>query len=327
MIVRHHSGEYAVDFVTREQLNEAIDGKPILTDRDVAAALGLEVEHFAIEPGEGSKNLDSYAKCIDWLVRRRTKRTDQIVAIGGGVVGDLVGFVAATYMRGIRYIQVPSTLLAMVDSSVGGKVGIDHGEGKNLIGAFHPPTRVLVCGELLTTLPDRQVRNGFAEVLKYGFIYEPAILEQDQPTANTIRRCIEIKAHIVEVDEFETKDLRAILNFGHTVGHAIEAITGYKELLHGEAISIGMAVEARLGERLGITAKGTYAAVRDRLVRAGLPVTHPSLMHADRLTERMKLDKKRAGDGLSFSFLTRIGQCKLVHNIDAAEVIRACEEP
>ena len=327
MIIKHAHGQYPVEFITLSELRNLVGTKKVITDANVAPALEIEARQLLqLTPGEETKNLGSYAACIDWLVDTQTRRSDQIYAIGGGVIGDLVGFVAATYMRGIPYVQVPTTLLAMVDSSVGGKVAVDHRKGKNLIGAFHAPSRVVISLDSLETLPKRQITNGIAEVLKYGFIEDASLLETAKPDEATVRRCIEIKAEIVESDEFETTGRRAVLNFGHTVGHAIEAITEYKELLHGEAIAIGMCVEARLGELLGISPKGTLDVVQQILQRHDLPIFHRSIREPELLIDRMKLDKKRVNDQLAFSLLTKIGGCKLFTEIHSIDVIRACEQ-
>ncbi|MEQ1934441.1 MAG: 3-dehydroquinate synthase family protein, partial [Fimbriimonadaceae bacterium] len=204
-----------------------LDVAAIITDQNVKEALGHRfpsVPCLAIPPGESSKSLKSFEKVHSWLIKNGIQRGNTIGVIGGGVVGDLGGFVAATYMRGITYIQVPTSLLAMVDSSVGGKVGVDLPEGKNLVGAFHPPIEVRVCLSALDTLPIRHFTNGMAEVLKYGFISDPAILDvdPDDELSSLVRQCIQIKADIVAADEFETNGIRATLNFGHTIGHALE---------------------------------------------------------------------------------------------------------
>ena len=325
MKIRHHAGEYDVSFVSHEQLHQRLRDQIVLTDTNVAESLGLTGDSlFAFEAGETQKHLGTYVQCVEWLIERRVPRSATIYAVGGGVVGDLVGFVASTYMRGINFVQVPTTLLSMVDSSVGGKVGIDHGQGKNILGAFKPPSEVLVCVDLLRTLPPRQVSSGLAEVLKYGFIFDPSILQTYAVDEPTIRRCIEIKAHVVENDEFETNGLRAILNFGHTVGHALESATNYSELLHGEAIAIGMCVEAKLSEMIGLADSGVYDVVRETFATAGLPVTHPLLQQPDLLIDRMKLDKKRTGAGLAFSLLSEIGKCKLIQDVPAEVVKQSC---
>lgn len=284
----------------------------------------------AVEPGEGSKTLEVYSAALEWLAMKGATRQATIVALGGGVVGDLAGFVAATYMRGVRLIQVPTTLLAMVDSSVGGKVGLDLPQGKNLVGAFYPPQRVCVPLDTLDTLPDRELTNGAAEVVKYGFILDATLLDaiggrQVRPghprLEEIVRRCIALKAQVVEQDEHETSGLRAILNYGHTIGHAIEAVLGYQHLLHGEAVSIGMAFEAALGERLGITPTGAARTVSDALARQGLPVSLPPGLDRGALLAAMRRDKKATHQGLAFALLTGVGACKLVTEVGESEVL------
>jgi 3-dehydroquinate synthase len=247
-----------------------------------------------------------------------------VIAFGGGVIGDLAGFAAASYMRGVPLIQVPTTLLSQVDSSVGGKVGIDLPEGKNLAGAFYPPAVVHICREVLDTLSERQMRNGMAEVWKYGFIMDPKLLPQLPPKADAlqevIRRCTELKAQIVEDDEYETRGSRAILNFGHTVGHAIEQVTGYGPVLHGEAISIGMVIESHLGERLGITKAGTTEQISTHLSDYGLPTKMAPALDIDQLVHAMRRDKKAEAGSLAFSLLTKIGECKLIKGVPEGEV-------
>jgi 3-dehydroquinate synthetase len=233
--------------------------------------------------------------------------------------------VAASFMRGVSYVQVPTTLLAQVDSSVGGKVAIDLPEGKNLAGAFYPPAQVLVGGHFLRTLPDRQLRNGLAEVLKYGFIADPQILASTaqgllENLDAVVDNCIQIKARIVEEDEFETNGIRAALNFGHTIGHALEAELHYEGLLHGEAVAIGMMVEARLGEMIGFTRSGIAQSVAEHLLKAELPTTHPALKKVDSLLDSMRRDKKARNGKLTFSLIPEIGSCKLVTGVREEDV-------
>jgi 3-dehydroquinate synthase len=273
--------------------------------------------------------MEWYAHCLGWLADHRATRGCTVVALGGGVIGDLAGFVAATYMRGVKLLGIPTTLLAQVDSSVGGKVGLDLPQGKNLVGAFHPAAEVRIAVDVLATLPERQWRNGMAEVWKYGFIGNASLVDTlfrapSIPPADEWRPLVEVcvaqKAHVVEHDEFETTGLRATLNYGHTIGHAIEKLLGYEELLHGEAIAIGMVLEAVLGERLGVTAPGTSALVRRAMDHAGLPIWHPILNDCNRLVDAMRLDKKASADGLAFSLLTEVGHCKLVRGVGTDEV-------
>ena len=245
---------------------------PIYGERALASlrTAGFTAELFAIPPGEASKNLAVVSRVYDWLLEQHAERTATIVALGGGVVGDLAGFVAATYLRGVPFVQVPTSLLAMVDASIGGKVAVDHPRGKNLIGAFYPPRVVVQDTSLLATLPPRSLREGFAEVIKHGFIMDPPmldILERDadrllavEPDIITemVARNAALKAGVVSEDEHEG-GRRTILNYGHTVGHAIEAVAGYADILHGEAISAGMMAAAAIGERIGVTPSAVTA--------------------------------------------------------------------
>jgi 3-dehydroquinate synthase len=334
--VRHHRGSYPIQIFSREGLLQNLPPNSyILTDAHVDAALRPEGKKLVLAPGERTKGLDAYARCLSWLASERASRKATIVALGGGVIGDLGGFVAATYMRGVRFLQIPTTLLAQVDSSVGGKVGIDLPEGKNLAGAFLPPSEVRLSVEVLDSLPARQFANGMAEVWKYGLIMDADFfarlsadpLHPGHPLlGHAVERCVRLKADVVEQDEFETTGLRAILNFGHTIGHALETVTGYEALLHGEAIAIGMILEARLGERLGLTAEGTEEAVRQAMERSNLPVEHPATADVDAMVEAMRRDKKATEGSLAFSLLTRIGECKLIEGVDEGAVRAVLQE-
>ncbi len=333
MTITHAAGAYDVVATSFDQIASLIPSDSrIVTDTTVRQLLPHELSSkvlFAVPPGEASKSLEVFGVLLRWLAGSNASRKTSLVAIGGGVVGDLAGFVAASYMRGIPFVQVPTTLLAMVDSSVGGKVGIDLPEGKNLAGAFKPPDAVWVPTDLLKSLPKRQFRNGMAEVLKYGFIMDTALADRLRTIAlgpdsgelqDVVLRCIGLKAEVVEEDEFETKGRRAILNFGHTIGHAIEHAYGYGEMLHGEAISLGMILEARLGERLGITKPGTASQVAQDLEAYGLPVQLDPALDPLTLIKTMYRDKKAVSGALAFSLLTEMGRCKLVHDVPAQEV-------
>lgn len=334
--VRHHRGSYPVRTLSRDDLLRDLPANCyILTDAHVDAALRPEGKKLVLEPGERTKGLPAYSQCLSWLASERASRKATVVALGGGVIGDLGGFVAATYMRGVRFLQIPTTLLAQVDSSVGGKVGIDLPEGKNLAGAFLPPSEVRLSVEVLESLPARQFANGMAEVWKYGLIMDAdffAALDQDPLSAGhpnlaaAVNRCVRLKADVVEQDEFETTGLRAILNFGHTIGHALETVTGYEALLHGEAIAVGMVLEARLGERLGLTPPGTEATVRAAMRKSDLPTDHRATGDVDAMVEAMRRDKKASEGSLAFSLLTKIGECKLVEGVDEAAVRAVLEE-
>ena len=283
-------------------------------------AAGFKPIFISQSAGEQAKTLKNVQFCYNQLAKHRLERGSFVVALGGGVVGDLAGFVAATYLRGIDFVQVPTTLLAQVDSSVGGKVGVNLTAGKNLVGAFHQPKLVLCDLDVLHTLPSREFRAGIAEVIKYGIIYDaklfarlerdlPKILAHDPITLTSIiARCCQIKAEVVGKDERET-GLRAILNFGHTIGHGLEAISSYGKYLHGEAISIGQVGAAKISEQnTGLPAKDS-ARMTSLFEQAGLP-THIKLtaLQSKQLFNAMRLDKKVSGGKVKFVLAKRIGQ-------------------
>jgi 3-dehydroquinate synthase len=303
----------------------------VISDRNVApkfakaVQLGLKKAGFdpvliTVPAGETAKSLQVVEQCYDALAKHRLERKSFIIALGGGVVGDLAGFVAATYLRGIAFVQVPTTLLAQVDSSVGGKVGVNLRAGKNLVGAFHQPRLVLCDLDAMRTLPPREFRAGLAEIIKYGIIYDatlfarlerdlPKLLKRDPKTlADVIARCCEIKADVVGQDETET-GLRAILNFGHTIGHAIENISGYGKYLHGEAISIGQIAAARISAAvLGLPA-ADVDRVKTLLQRAGLPARiRLATAQRKKLFAAMRLDKKVSAGEIKFVLAKKIGR-------------------
>lgn len=330
LVVSSAMGTYPVRSVDREELlNDLPPSAYVLTDENLDAILAPVGPKRVCPPGEATKNLSEFGEALSWLAKAGASRRSTLVALGGGVIGDLAGFAASAYMRGIDYIQIPTTLLAMVDSSVGGKVGIDLPEGKNLAGAFLAPREVRLCIDLIETLPERQFINGMAEVLKYGFILDASLLAQltaNRLTAKStelrevVLRCIQLKADVVAADEKETLGIRAALNFGHTIGHGLETVTGYHSLLHGEAISIGMVLEAKLGEELGITPLGTTEIVVDSMQKYGLPITHPALSDFEGILSAMYRDKKASGGRLAFSLLTDVGECKLFRDIEESAV-------
>lgn len=339
MTVTHSKGAYEIHFATLSEFkNHLPSDAPIITDTNVGNLFPDLLKGrpaYQLPPGEEQKTLARFSEAIEWLASQRVSRSATIIALGGGVIGDLVGYVAASYMRGIKFIQVPTTLLAQVDSSVGGKVGVDLPQGKNLVGAFHPPSSVVVCTEALATLDERQFTNGMAEVWKYGFIQDPELVEElrelnlnsSHPQLEAIvRRCIRHKRDVVEADEMETNGLRATLNFGHTVGHAIEQATGYTEYLHGEAISIGMVAEAKLSENIGLAQKGTTEVVETSLASQGLPTRLKEIIPPATLIQAMKLDKKAKAGKLAFSLLSRIGECKLVDDVPERDAELALAE-
>ena len=301
----------------------------IITDQNVAAlgetylgaieAIGLRTALASVAPGEASKSLDQAARLYGDLVAMKADRHTVVVAVGGGVVGDLAGFVAATYARGLSLLMIPTTLLAMVDSSVGGKVGVNLATAKNLIGAFHQPVGVWIDLAHLASLPDRERRCGLAEVVKYGMILDPEFFESleraapslalGNPTATreVVARSCELKASVVSVDEVEQTGVRAVLNFGHTIGHAIEAVAGYGGgYRHGEAVAIGMVAETRLAERLGRVGPEVATRLTTLLAQLGLPVAAPGL-RVEALLEAMTLDKKNEGGQIRFVLPDRVG--------------------
>ena len=301
----------------------------VITDSHVATLYGkklvarchdatLHAELFEFPAGEANKTRETWASLSDRLLQRQFGRDCGVIALGGGVVGDVAGFVAATYLRGVPYVQVPTTLLAMIDSSIGGKTGVDVPAGKNLLGAFHQPRLVVADLGLLGTLPAPQLAAGVAEAVKHAAIADAdyfAFLEREHDAVTTgqpdaleqlVRRSVEIKAGVVAADERET-GRRAILNFGHTVAHAVEATVKFA-VLHGAAVAIGMAYEARLAEVLGIAAAGTAARIRKLLERYGLPVELPKSATADALLATMQLDKKARAGTVRFALPEAVGR-------------------
>jgi len=301
------------------------------------ATAGFSPALIIVQPGEGAKDLKMVQACYDQLAVHRLERKSLIVALGGGVVGDLAGFVAATYLRGIAFVQVPTTLLAQVDSSVGGKVGVNLKAGKNLVGAFYQPRLVACDLDTLKTLPDREFRAGLAEVIKYGILYDAGLfahLERDLPgllkrepktLATVIARCCEIKAEVVGQDETEG-GLRAILNFGHTIGHAIENISGYGKFLHGEAIAIGQVAAANLSHEILGFAKGDVERIQSLFLRAGLPVKiQLNSAKRQKLLKAMRLDKKVSGGEIKFVLAKRIGRVVWGQHVSEAQIHQALD--
>jgi 3-dehydroquinate synthase len=297
----------------------------------LAAALdaaGVQVATIVVPDGESHKDWATLNAVFDALLAQRCDRQTAIVALGGGVIGDLAGFAAATYQRGVPFVQVPTTLLAQVDSSVGGKTAINHPRGKNMIGAFHQPLAVVADMDTLATLPERELRAGLAEVIKHGAIADAAFFDwleaniealvaRDRAAlAHAVRRSVEIKAAVVARDEREAGE-RALLNFGHTFGHAIEAGIGFGAWLHGEAVGAGMAMAADLSVRLGCLEPAAAARLRALLARAGLPVAGPAL-GAERYVELMAVDKKAAAGRLRFIVLDALGAARIADAVPEA---------
>ncbi|MBN2215922.1 MAG: 3-dehydroquinate synthase, partial [Pirellulales bacterium] len=291
----------------------------------------LSVDLVAIEPGEPSKSIDLAAGLWEGLLELGTDRRGVVAAVGGGVVGDLAGFVAATYARGIRFLQVPTSLLAQVDSSVGGKVGINLPEAKNMVGAFLQPVGVLIDTATLETLPRREYLAGLGEVVKYGVALDaalfdrleanvPRLLAQDHELlVEIVAWCCRLKADVVRRDEREESGLRAVLNYGHTFGHAFETLAGYGTILHGEAVALGMVAAGRLARRLGRVDDRFVERQHHLLAQLGLP-TEPPAMDRGKMIETMTHDKKAAHGRARFVLPTRLGQVELVDDVSEAEV-------
>jgi 3-dehydroquinate synthase len=354
LIVELETRRYPIGFASEENtlspfLLEVLPGGPrsalVVRDmnvRSIASEVRAELTAAGHRPidvevpaGEASKSVEEAIRLWDELVAASADRRTAVVAVGGGVVGDLAGFVAATYARGVPLLMVPTTLLAMVDSSVGGKVGINRPKVKNIVGAFHQPCGVWIDAAYLRGLPDREFRSGLAEVVKYGVILDAqflawleanaeGVLSRDREhLGRVIRRCCELKAGVVAADEREETGLRAVLNFGHTIGHAIEAVAGYERgMLHGEAVSIGMVRECRLAERLGWIDAGFAARLERLLRRFGLPTAMPELP-ADALRAAMGRDKKNVGGSVRFVLPRAAGRMEATGDVPADLVAAA----
>ena len=305
---------------------------PLYLEQLKGALQGKQLHELILPDGEHTKSMSTLNQVLDALVAARLNRDAGIIALGGGVIGDMAGFAAACYQRGVDYYQIPTTLLSQVDSSVGGKTAVNHPGGKNLIGAFHQPRCVIADTQVLSTLPERELRAGFAEVIKYGLIRDPAFfawLEKNaqrvlscNPEALTvaIKRCCELKAEVVGIDECEN-GLRAILNFGHTFGHAIENALGYGEWLHGEAVSAGMVLAAEMSMRLGYLSAADYQRTLDLLQISGLPIKAPPI-GVNKARELMSMDKKVHAGQLRLVLLQGLGNA-LVTDKYPAEVFTA----
>ncbi len=299
------------------------------TQRDALHAMFGEQPMLVLEPGEETKSLTELGRVLDFLAEHRVDRGGALFAAGGGVIGDLAGFAAASYLRGIAFYQVPTTLLSMVDSSVGGKTGINLKAGKNLVGAFHQPKGVFIGTGLLTTLPPREFAAGMAEVIKTGLLGDAALFAQLEGKTLTVesaelgavvRRCCALKAGVVEADEHETakEGGRALLNLGHTFGHAIEQVTGYGHYLHGEAVAIGLAAAARLSQKLGYIDTALVARIDAVLVAHALPVVLRESLPLGPLMAAMARDKKVRAGALRFVVLKSAGVAATQGDIDPA---------
>jgi 3-dehydroquinate synthase len=309
---------------------------PHLARIDAAlAAARIEVRRFVVAPGESSKNLDAYGRLVEAMLATGIDRKCTVLALGGGVIGDLAGFCAATALRGLPFVQVPTTLLAQVDSSVGGKTGINSAHGKNLIGAFHQPLAVLIDVDVLDDLPERELKAGYAEVIKHGCLADadyfgwlethaaPMLAGDRALREQAIRRSVEIKAGIVAEDERETSGRRALLNFGHTFAHAYEALTGYGDrLLHGEAVALGMVKAARLSAAIGVAASSDAGRLEAHLESLDIATDPRRLLNhafpiAD-VVDAMTRDKKAEAGALRFVLWRAIGDAFLARDVDPA---------
>lgn len=300
---------------------------PLYAEKFTHLFTEFDTQLLTLPDGEQYKNLDTLNQIYDFLLENRYDRKTTLVALGGGVIGDITGFAAATYQRGVDFAQIPTTLLAQVDSSVGGKTGINHRLGKNMIGAFYQPKFVLIDPTTLNTLPDRELIAGMAEVIKYGLIYDvefahwlddhlDKLLQRDiDALTHAIHRSCEVKALVVEEDEKEA-GLRAILNLGHTFGHAIETALGYGVWLHGEAVGLGMLLAMQLSEKLGLIDSQSIAPMASLLRRTGLPTTLPTELDVEQLLSLMTTDKKAQGGKPRFVVLDRIGHAVIKDGIE-----------
>ncbi|NJC95810.1 MAG: 3-dehydroquinate synthase, partial [Anaerolineae bacterium] len=332
---RHHLSAMGEYDVVVGQVGQLPNADLIVTDENVARhhlegikqTIGRDVPSIVIHAGEEHKNLNTVSILWEAFLYYGLDRRSTVIALGGGVIGDLTGFAASTYMRGIDWIAVPTTLLSMVDASLGGKTGFDLPEGKNLIGSFHPPKLVLADPGLLLTLPERELRSGMAEVVKHGIIADPELFGMcsrgmDRVKADIegiINRAMAVKIRIIEEDPYE-RGVRAALNLGHTVGHAVELVSGF-ELRHGEAIAVGMIVEAKYAERIGIAEPGLTDEIRKSLSALGLPVEIPKDLPYEEIVRAMRVDKKKNAQVIRFALPVEIGRVELVEVSDLEDIV------
>ncbi len=337
--VRHGQGSYPVHvghglLGLADVVQRHLQGRILTVTDDRVAGLYLErltaqlsdqPEHqsLVLPNGEEHKTVASWQRIVDALVNLGAQRDATVLALGGGVIGDMAGFAAACYMRGIRVIQVPTTLLAQVDAAVGGKTGVNHSQGKNLIGAFHAPAAVIADTDTLSSLDRRDYCAGLAEVVKYGAIRDPEFFDwledhaealnarEPEPLLEAVYQSVRNKAEVVAADERESGQ-RALLNFGHTFGHALETATAYRAYRHGEAVAIGMALASRLSELLGLSATGTAERMTRLLQRLDLPTSLPEPLDRDRLVDLMRLDKKNRDEQIRLILLDGIGQARIL---------------
>lgn len=335
-----------LDDIGRELVTRGLNGPLALITDDTVGPLyadrvmeslkkaGFTANSIQIQTGEEFKTIQTVNRLWEFFLTNQLDRRSTVLALGGGVASDLTGFAAATYLRGIRWVGLPTTLLAMSDASLGGKTGADLPEGKNLIGAFHAPALVLADPDVLATLPERDLRGGLAEIIKHGVISDPVLFEackglaglsaaelQKKPLAAIIRRAMAVKIRLIEQDPYE-QSIRALLNAGHTIGHAVELVSNFK-ISHGEGVSIGMVVEARMAEELGIARKGLADEISGVLAGVGLPVIVPSGLDWDAVETAIFRDKKRSGSGVKFALPVDIGQAKFGISLTLDELRRS----
>jgi len=352
-------GHGLLDKLGEKMSKAALSGTAtIISDENVFPIYGSKVEgvlkdagfaasSFVVPPGEETKSMDSAIRIYDFLVQRRTERDDIIVALGGGMVGDLAGFVAATFLRGMPWVQVPTSLVAMVDASIGGKVGVNNSEGKNLIGAFYQPNLVLADPQTLRTLPQRELTSGWGEVVKHGLILDKEYFEflernvskvaklEPRLLTRAIARSAAIKAQVVNQDEEEREGKRTILNYGHTIGHGLEAATQYRRFLHGEAVAIGMVGAARISQRLGLLSSAAVERQEALLQEFGLPTSLKAKrsnlkVSVAGITKAMELDKKVKGKAIRWVLLQGIGKAVIRSDVpqqDVLTILRELAEP
>jgi 3-dehydroquinate synthase len=329
-VLRAHVGNGRVLVVTNTTV------APLFLEKTLAVLPADKASSLILPDGEVHKTVATWNRIVDELVRIRATRDACIVSLGGGVIGDMAGFAAASYMRGIDFVQVPTTLLAQVDASVGGKTGVNHSEGKNLIGAFHQPRAVIVDITTMATLPDREYRAGVAEVVKYGLIRDPVFLDWlerhieaiNQRAPEAVQTMVEVsvrnKAEVVAADEREAGS-RALLNLGHSFAHAIETLTGYERFLHGEAVAIGMVIAARLSEIRGTVPEGAVTRLRTLLERLGLPVQVPGSLSSPAIFARLALDKKTLDGQLRLILLRGMGTACVDTGSSEPQILEAIE--
>lgn len=326
-----HLGDGEILIVSNETVG------PLYLDTLAHALDGRRCETLLLPDGEQYKTVDTWQRILDRLVEIRARRDAQLIALGGGVVGDITGFAAACYMRGVRFLQAPTTLLSQVDASVGGKTGVNHERGKNLIGAFHQPAAVFIDSATLDTLPAREFNAGLAEVIKYGVIGDEPFFEWLEQNADAvarrdeesldylIERAVRNKAVIVRKDEKEA-GVRALLNLGHTFGHALESETAYRRFLHGEAVAIGMVTAARLSERRGLCERGSAGRIAELLRRFDLPVAIPQDLPPEGISNALALDKKAVASGLRLVLMNAVGDAVIDASSRHEDIVSALND-